>query len=106
QYPNQRFVDTLTSIATHGVHVGYEGPLSRQTHRSNPASSYLHMDVITKSIQSELEKGRIKQVQLPTNYFCSPIGLTPKLADGVQTGWRVIFDLSSPEDHSVNDGIP
>ena len=72
QYPDQRFVDTLTSIATHGVRVGYEGPLSRQTHRSNPASSYLHMDVITKSIQSELEKGRIKQVQLPMNYFVHP----------------------------------
>jgi len=26
--------------------------------------------------------------------------------DGTQTGWRTIFDLSSPEGHSVNDGIP
>jgi hypothetical protein len=28
------------------------------------------------------------------------------MTDGVQTGWRLIFDLSSPEHRSVNDGIP
>ena len=28
------------------------------------------------------------------------------MSDGVQIGWRVIFDLSSLEDHSVNDNIP
>jgi hypothetical protein len=32
--------------------------------------------------------------------------LVPKTANGVQNGWRVIFDLSSPEGASVNDGIP
>jgi hypothetical protein len=32
--------------------------------------------------------------------------LVPKKIDGVQTGWRVIFDLSCPEGRSVNDGIP
>ena len=106
QYPNQRFVDTLTSIVTHGIRVGYEGSLSGRTRRPNHSSSYLHVDVIKNSIQSELKKGRIKQVQLPTDYFCSPIGLVPKLDDGIQMGWRVIFDLSSPEGHSVNDGIP
>lgn len=39
-------------------------------------------------------------------YFCSPIGLALKHVDGVQTGWRVIFDLSSPHGSAVNDGIP
>ena len=43
---------------------------------------------------------------LPLNYFCSPIRLTPKRVDGHQTGWRMIFDLSSPEGSSVNDDIP
>src|SRR5436190_3312756 len=28
------------------------------------------------------------------------------MADIVQTGWRIIFDLSSPNNRSVNDGIP
>ena len=43
---------------------------------------------------------------LPSHYFCSPVGLVPKKTDGIQTGWRMIFDLSSPEGFSVNDGIP
>lgn len=43
---------------------------------------------------------------LPSQYFCSPVGLVPKKTDGIQTGWRMIFDLSSPEGSSVNDGIP
>jgi hypothetical protein len=42
---------------------------------------------------------------LPSHYYCSPIGLVPKKTDGVQTGWRIIFDLSCPEGCSVNDGI-
>jgi len=28
------------------------------------------------------------------------------MSDGVQSGWRVIFDLSAPDGQSVNDGIP
>jgi len=28
------------------------------------------------------------------------------MADGIQTGWRTIFDLSFPQLNSVNDGIP
>ena len=43
---------------------------------------------------------------LPDHYFCSPIGLVPKMNDGIHTGWRPIFDLSCPESRSVNDGIP
>ena len=107
KYPNRRFVDTLLSITVSGARVGYEGTLSGQTRRPNHASAFTHADIISKSIQSELDKGRLKEVEnLPQNYFCSPIGLTPKLSDGVQAGWQVIFDLSSPADHSVNDGIP
>jgi Reverse transcriptase (RNA-dependent DNA polymerase) len=71
-----------------------------QTRRPNHASAFAHPDVITKSIQSEISKGRVP------NYFCSPIGLVPKLSHAKQTGWRTIFDLSSPGGYSVNDGIP
>jgi len=70
-------------------------------------TAYVHSHVISDSIQNEIEKGRIEEIHsLPANYYCSPIGLTPKQTDGKQTGWRTIFDLSSPEGHSVNAGIP
>ena len=106
-YPNQRFVDTLVSIALKGVTVGYTGSPTGQTRRPNHASTSVHPDVITKSIQFEIDAGRVTEItDLPANYFCSPLGLTPKLSNGVQTGWRTIFDLSSPEGSAVNDGIP
>src|SRR5947199_778934 len=106
-YPNRRFVDTLLSIVTSGARVGYEDNPSVQTRCPNHASAYEQAEVITDAIQNEVAHGRVKKVMhLPENYFCSSIGLRPKLTDGVQTEWRVIFDLSSPIGHSVNDGIP
>ena len=66
-----------------------------------------HNQVISNSIQSEILKGWIIEIKtLPENYFCSPIGLVPKGLKDNPSGWRTIFDLSSPDGHSVNDGIP
>ena len=107
EYPNQRFVDTLLSISLYGARIGFEGTPSEPTRRPNHSSAFAHPEVISKSIQAELEKGRFKQIEsLPLNSFCSPVGLVPKMANGLQNGWRIIFDLSSPEGSSVNDGIP
>jgi Reverse transcriptase (RNA-dependent DNA polymerase) len=102
QYPNKRFVEALITIATHGARLGYEGLSSVQIRRPNHASASTHSHIITESLQSEIQKGRVKEIEdLPLNYYCSPIGLVPK-----PQGWRVIFDLSSPQGHSVNDSIP
>ena len=106
-YPNQRFVDTLTSIAISGARIGFQGQTSGRVQCPNHTTASAHPQIITESIQNELRKGRIKQISdLPDDVFCSPIGLVPKQANGVQSGWRVIFDLSSPEGSSVKDGIP
>src|SRR5204862_5901012 len=80
---------------------------NRRIRRPNHHSTIAQAATITNTIDSELRKGRIREItSLPDHYFCSPIRLVPKLSDGVQVGWRVIFDLSSPESRSVNDGIP
>lgn len=51
--------------------------------------------------------GHVKEIKNPpSKFYCSPLGLVPKRSNGVQSGWRMIFDLSSPEGYSVNDGIP
>ena len=87
QYPNRRFVDIITTIAVYGVRVGFEGRNLGQTRRPNHASALAHPDVITKSIQSEISKGCVKEVDsLPSNYFYSPISLVPKLSDAKQIG--------------------
>jgi hypothetical protein len=106
-YPNRQFVETLVSIASSGAHIGYEGSPRCSVQRPNHPSSLMNSEIITAAIESEVKKGRIKEVtSLPYHYFCSPIGLVPKLSDGSQTGWRTIFDLSAPRGHSVNDAIP
>jgi hypothetical protein len=106
-YPNHRFVDIITAIATSGVRIGFEGSQNIKIHHPNHTSAFAHPDIISQSIQSEISEGRIKQIPyLPEKYFCSPIGLVPKSSDGIQVGWRTIFDLSSPENYSVNAGIP
>jgi hypothetical protein len=105
-YLDKMLVDTLVGITEHGAKIGYEGP-STKTISSNHRSCFENTSVIDQSIAKELSHGRIKLLpSLPDKYFCSLLGLVPKLADGMQTGWRTIFDLSNPEGHSVNDGIP
>jgi len=72
-YPNRRFVDTITSIALHGTRVGFEGNPSGQVQRPNHASAFSHPEIITQSIQNELQKGRVKRIlSLPDDFFCSP----------------------------------
>jgi hypothetical protein len=62
---------------------------------------------LASNIEQELLAGRIKTVPtLPPAYVVSPLGAVPKMANGIQTGWRRIHDLSSPNGSSVNDGIP
>ena len=107
-YPDRQFVDTLVSIASSGARIGYEGPSHVTIRRPNHRNALRHANIIADSIRSEIAEGRIMEIPaLPRDrHFCSPIGLVPKMTDGIQTGWRVIFDLSAPESSSVNDGIP
>jgi len=107
QYPNHCFIDIITVIVASGVRLGFEGSHLGQTYCPNHASAFAHPDVIANSVQSEISKDHIKEVDsLPINYFCSSISLALKLSDGKQTRWRTIFDLSSPSGYSINDGIP
>ena len=61
-YPNQRFVDTLTSTAPCGTRIGFEGIPSGHVQRPNHSSAFAHPEIITQSIQNELQKGRVKQI--------------------------------------------
>jgi Reverse transcriptase (RNA-dependent DNA polymerase) len=73
---------------------------------SNHSSATNDPAVIQKEIDNDLHLGRLRRIEaLPDKFFCSPLGLVPKSSNGTQTGWRRIFDLSSPHGASVNDGI-
>ena len=106
-YPDHKFTETLIGIATYGARVGFGGP-DRRVQRPNHPSIHNHMEVIDKYIEKEILAERVHELKgaLPSAFFCSPLGLVPKKRDGIQTGWRMIFDLSCPDGQSVNDGIP
>jgi len=73
----------------------------------NYPSIHNHAEVIYNYIEKDILAGRVRELKdLPPSFFCSPLGLVPKKRDGIQTGWRMIFDLSCPHGCSVNDGIP
>jgi hypothetical protein len=88
-YPDREFVKTLITIATYGARIGYQGPIVFRRY-PNHKSAIAYANVISESIQSELNKGRIQEpTKLSTRYFCSPIGLVPTKIYGFQTGWRI-----------------
>jgi Reverse transcriptase (RNA-dependent DNA polymerase) len=105
-YPDPTFPQLLADISRFGVRVGYEGPSNIVVKRQNHRSAEQNPSVIDKTIAKELSAGRIREITPPKSNYCSPIGLVPKKKDGVQTGWRMIFDLSCPHGASVNDHIP
>ena len=106
-YRNPTFPKLLADRIQYGTKIGYTGPPSARTRTGNLQSASLDPNNITREIAEELSLGRLQQVdQLPSKHYCSPIGLTPKRKQGIQTGWRRIFHLSSPKDNSVNDHIP
>jgi hypothetical protein len=105
-YPDPTFVQNLVGIATYGARIGYTGP-PWIIHAENHASALRIPTELARNIEQELYAGRIKAVlTLPPAFVVSPLGAVPKMANGVQTGWRRIHDLSSPNGSSVNDGIP
>ena len=107
-FPDRDFAQYMHAGLTNGFHVGFAQERDRlRSHRRNHPSSCANPVVVDERIASELAAGRllgpISQDKLPLIHT-SPLGLVPK---SHQTNrWRMIHDLSSPRDYSVNDGIP
>lgn len=67
-----------------------------------------HLVVVSKYIEGELSQNQVASVgplerAQELGIHCSPFGVIPK--KNRVNKWRLILDLSSPEGHSVNDGI-
>lgn len=102
-YPDRFFVATLLGIIRRDAKIGYVGPHCFRI-VANHASANEAPDVLTVDVNKQLQAGRLTVLSapLPNPYVCSSLGLVPK-HDG---GWRRIYDLFSPRNISVNDGIP
>ncbi len=74
---------------------------------SNMRSATDHPTIVTEYLTREKEAGCIGTLptteQARTPRQISPFGVIPKTSKPGK--WRLIIDLSSPDGHSVNDGI-
>jgi len=102
-HPNQSFATTLIHNLTHGCSIGYNGPQFAHTSRNLP-SAFQQPEILDTALAAECAAGRIlgpyNNPPLP-NLRCTGLGLIPK-HDG---GWRTIYHLSAPVNHSINDFI-
>ena len=79
-------------------------PDPAETTLGQPALSYRAAgSVIQTYLDKEVAAGRVAKASSAQGIHCSPFGAIPKKSKPGQ--WRLILDLSSPEGHSVNDGI-
>ena len=107
-HPDKSAVAYVISGIRDGFRVGFDPSLvSLKSASSNMRSSLEHPSVIDSYLQNEVSFGRVAgpfpEPPFPSLHI-SRFGVIPK---NNQPGkWRLILDLSSPEGHSVNDGIP
>ena len=105
-HPDQGFAQYVLNGLQQGFCIGFDRSSSRlRPLGHNHPSLMANREVITRHVAQELAAGRYISPLVPHIYpglQLSPIGLVPKahLVDQ----WRVIVDLSSPIDCSVNDG--
>ena len=102
-HPNKTFVEELIHDLCYGCTIGYTGPQFSYL-ANNLLSANQQPEVIDATLEKECEVGRIlgpfESPPLP-NFRTSGLGLVPK-HDG---GWRIIYHLSAPLNHNINDFI-
>lgn len=74
----------------------------------NMVSAREHPVVVSKYLGDEVSRKRValmgpQEKAAELGIHCSPFGVIPK--KNRVNKWRLILDLSSPEGHSVNDGV-
>ena len=108
EYPDKLFKEYILSGIKNGFRVGFNyRHKSLVARTSNMASAREHPDIVDNYLLGEKSQGRIGSVpeSSPLAQAChtSPFGVIPKKSKPGK--WRLIIDLSSPANHSVNDGI-
>ena len=94
---------------TEGFRIGYHGDQENlRSHMKNMVSAAEHPLVVSKYLEGERSQKRVAVVGTPESaqelgIHCSPFGVIPK--KNKPNKRRLILDLSSPDGHSVNDGV-
>ncbi len=105
-HPDSAFSHYILHGIKHGFRVGYNYKAhSCFQASSNHPSAREHPTVISKSLETEVAKGRLigpLDITLFPYVQVSSLGAVPKKHTDK---WRLILDLSHPKGQSVNDGI-
>ena len=89
-----------------GLRLGCDKPVTLKSARKNKLLAYQHSGVIDVYLANEVRRGHVVgPFDSPPmqNLHISSFGVITKKGQPVK--WRLIVDLSSPQGHSVNDGI-
>lgn len=92
-----------------GFKIGFHGDQENLRSRMrNMVSASEHPVVVAEYLEDERRQKRVAVVGTPERaqelgIHCSPFGVIPK--KNKVNKWRLILDLSSPDGHSVNDGV-
>ncbi len=110
-HPDARYAQYILSGIEKGFHIGFQreacGFPSKRTR--NMGSAYQNPEAVSSYLEREFEAGRLlgpfpsRDKPLMSQFRITPFGLIPKRHQ--HNKWRLIVNLSSPRDRSVNDGI-
>ena len=104
-HPDKDLVTYILQGISKGSHIGYDYNKKAKRATSNLPSAYHNPEVVTRYIQEEVTLGRMMgplEPELAGRVHVSPFGVIPK---GHTGKWRLIVDLLSPAESSVNDAI-
>ena len=105
-HPDWEFVHYILQGLTHGFHIGFDREVKCRSAKNNMRLALENPYPIDEYLAEELQAERIVGPLNPNQLVgaqVSRFGVIPKT--GQLNKWRLIVDLSSPREHSVNDGI-
>ena len=108
-YPDKRFANFLLRGIESGFRIGFNRNMVQlKSRHQNLISAVDHPQVVQAYLDNEIREEWVislgsPQEALQLGIQCSPFGVIPKKHK--PDAWRLTVDLSSPEGHSVNDGI-
>ena len=108
-HPDRAFALYIQRGIANGFRIGFEaGAAPLRPRGANMLSASEHAEVVERYLLDEVRANRVIKVHSVDEakligVHCSPVGVIPKKYRPDK--WRLIADLSTPEGHSVNDGI-
>ena len=82
-YSSPEFPKLLVEIIQYGAKLRYKGPSDVTVKQHNHSSAKVNTQIIADDINKDLSLNRLKKLPaLPKHYYCSPLSLIIKMAEG------------------------